>query len=493
MKKVLLFGIALLFLLSIHPRPVGAADWYGSDWDYRKKITIDHTKIENENFIDFPVLISITDSDLASDALDNGDDILFTASDGTTKLDHEIEKFDGSSGELVAWVRIPILYDNENTVIYMYYGNPSASNQESTEEVWDDNYVMVQHLEETSGTHFDSTSNNNDGTPNGGMYQGASGQINGADSFDGSNDYIDCGNGESLDTAEAVTIEAWIKIDTFSDWEGIVSRSGNDPFYQFTLDDSARLKWQHLIGGNILTVSANTSLNDGEWHYVVVRAVAGGDGTFFVDGEDDGTFSLSLSSLSTPDKKTYIGVERTLGKFFDGTIDEVRISNIARSSNYFYTVFNNESDPSSFYEVGSEEEAPPGPPGIPEIMFVTISDLKKIWDNTDWIDYGKAKLEWTIDENSLSYDIQIDNDKSFSSPLEVNTTENIYSTELPAGEYYARVRGVGIENGDWSEPFEFEIQVQAGTDLGGVALAIAVFIGLLITGLIWWEGEEEED
>src|SRR5579875_367965 len=59
----------------------------------------------------FPVLISRTDADLKSAANgglvqnSNGYDIIFTDSTETTKLDHEIEKYVASTGEVEMWVR----------------------------------------------------------------------------------------------------------------------------------------------------------------------------------------------------------------------------------------------------------------------------------------------------------------------------------------------------------------------------------------------------
>ena len=38
-------------------------------------------------------------------ALANGDDILFTAADGVTKLAHEIESYDSATGALTIWVK----------------------------------------------------------------------------------------------------------------------------------------------------------------------------------------------------------------------------------------------------------------------------------------------------------------------------------------------------------------------------------------------------
>lgn len=63
-------------------------DWYNSDWLYRKKITL---KQASSTLSNFPVLVSLSDTDLAARAQADGDDILFTSSDGTTKIPHEIE------------------------------------------------------------------------------------------------------------------------------------------------------------------------------------------------------------------------------------------------------------------------------------------------------------------------------------------------------------------------------------------------------------------
>ena len=81
--------------------------WFNADWSNRKKITIDNAKV-TAYLTNFPVLVNFTsDTDLAADAQNDGDDILFTFSNGTTKLSNEIEKFDGTTGELVAWIKIP--------------------------------------------------------------------------------------------------------------------------------------------------------------------------------------------------------------------------------------------------------------------------------------------------------------------------------------------------------------------------------------------------
>jgi hypothetical protein len=131
-------------------------------WTYRKKLTIDASRVAGD-LTNFPVLINTTDLDWKEDsqaipghvAQTDGGDIMFTAIDGITKLDHEIEKYDPATGELVAWVEVRSLSSTTNTDIYIYYGNTSLAeneNQWNSVGVWDSNFKMVQHLRETSGT-----------------------------------------------------------------------------------------------------------------------------------------------------------------------------------------------------------------------------------------------------------------------------------------------------------------------------------------------------
>src|SRR5206468_1861857 len=81
---------------------VSAQSWYDTNWAYRKQLSIDQTKVgaTGAPHANFPVLVSRTDTDLQSKAQSTGNDILFTSSDGTTKLSHEIEKYVSSTGEL---------------------------------------------------------------------------------------------------------------------------------------------------------------------------------------------------------------------------------------------------------------------------------------------------------------------------------------------------------------------------------------------------------
>ena len=126
-RRTVLVALIFLLALSLLPLPAtAAANWYNISWPYRQNITINKAYVNGTGvtLTNFPVLVSITDTYLTSSQVQsNGNDILFTASDGVTKLPHEIENFTQGTGTLVAWVNVPSVTNSTNTTIYMYYGN----------------------------------------------------------------------------------------------------------------------------------------------------------------------------------------------------------------------------------------------------------------------------------------------------------------------------------------------------------------------------------
>jgi hypothetical protein len=56
----------------------------------------------------------------------------------------------------------------------------------------------------------------------------------------------------------------------------------------------------------------------------------------------------------------YLGDRSAGDRKFHGTIDEVRLSNIARSTGWITTCYHNQNNPTSFYTNGSEEIVPTG-------------------------------------------------------------------------------------------------------------------------------------
>lgn len=66
-----------------------AIPWYNTNWLYRVKITQDHTKL-SASLTNFTVEVPLANSAILKGCQQDGKDILFTASDGLTRLNHKL-------------------------------------------------------------------------------------------------------------------------------------------------------------------------------------------------------------------------------------------------------------------------------------------------------------------------------------------------------------------------------------------------------------------
>lgn len=318
-------------------------NWWNTQWPYRKLLTIDHTKV-SEDLSNFPVLFSeATDPDLAANAQPTGFDIVFVSyDDNTTALSHEIEFYDPATGQLVVWINTPLLRSTVDTKLWLYYGNPSCGDQQQIEATWDASYLAVHHLEETTGTVFDSTVYTNDGTPAGNLNQDVTGKINGADYFDGVDDQILL---PSVYTTEnSFTIETWIYAEPGAR-HFISQRSDTQQgiFLQVTSDNSLQYyinSFSHITG-----LALNT------WYYVAL-AYNGTTASLYLNNFDS---AVACSPPTWPAVPMCLGNRPAGDRAFHGTMDEVRLSTIARSSGWITTTYTNQNDPASFLSVSAEE------------------------------------------------------------------------------------------------------------------------------------------
>lgn len=373
-KRFLSSVMTFLILVSvfaglIHLEPVYGA-WWNTDWDYRKTITINHTKVGSA-LTDFPVLIDITDGDLASKAQDSGYDIAFTDVGGS-KLSHEIEVFNGASGKLTAWVKVPSLSSTTDTILYMYYGNSACGDQQNKAGVWDSNYVMVQHLKETSGTHVDSTANGNNATAYNGVAQGTPGKIDGSDTFDGANDYVNCSKPSSLNDITALTYECWVNLDSYGKLESgrFFDKGGIRVFLVATYG----IGFLQVFSVNKGQWKTSNPLGFGQWYHVALvynSSSTSNNPSIYVNGTAqsvayyDGT-TIPSGAVTSDASSDWIAADRSLdfARTYDGSMDEIRISNVSRPAAWISTEYNNQNSPATFYTVGIEEaNVPPPPPG----------------------------------------------------------------------------------------------------------------------------------
>jgi len=350
-----------------------AVPWYstGGTWTNRKQLTINHSKVSgSQSLSNFPVLVSVTDPTLKSTAnggavgKSDGTDILFTASDGVTKLSHELEKYDPVAGTLSAWVKLPSLSPTTDTNLIIYYGNASSGNQQDKVHVWDANYAMVQHLPNgTTLSASDSTSNSNNGSITGAT--ATSGQIGGGANFSGStSSYIQVPNSSSLRLGSKFTVSAWVynTQSSFPSYSALVvkgpaSWQGLNYMLQ-TISGTlqVQLTYAHASNSNDY-INSNGSLAQNGWTYVVGEVdTTAGSRKIFLNGTSDASNTTSSEAITTTTAPLWIGKRYDNG--FNGKIDEVRISNIARSSDWIATEYNNQSNPATFEALGHVPNGP---------------------------------------------------------------------------------------------------------------------------------------
>jgi hypothetical protein len=327
----------------LHPSP--------TTYSYVRAITFNHAKVVNTDEQNFPVLISGTYPDLANVANGGtvqslqGYDIMF-ASDaaGQNLLSFERETYSPSTGSINYWVKVPTLSHTTDTSIYMFYGNASvAADQSNKTAVWDANYKGVWHL--ANGVTLnatDSTSHANDGTVNGSI-SATAGKLDGAATSPGT-------TGNTIATSNAITGDT--SPFTYSFWlnsvgSGTVARRGQDGFGN---------GWSALVqltGSNMqfaivnstptqFTITSNATIAAGTWYYVTAVWTPGSTLQLYVNGALDSAIANTSTTLRSSTK----GVQFLNG--FNGILDEVEISNTARSANWIATEYNNQSSPSSF-------------------------------------------------------------------------------------------------------------------------------------------------
>jgi hypothetical protein len=251
----------------------------------------------------------------------------------------------------------------------MYYGNAAiTSSTQNVTGVWSEggsnNYKAVWHLH---GGFTDSTATNN-GTNNG--TSDIAGRI--ANGRDFTNNYISVADNTSLHISNYLSAEAWINPDVLDNtpWYTVISKfTGSQKDLYVVFNGSGLIinlnpvtagdwftgvtfstgGWQHLAvtyDGAHVRVYKNGVNND-------IHSPAAGNDTLNATG------TLNLGSNTNP---LYMGYNTAGSEYWDGKIDEVRISSVARDACWIGTEYNNQSNPTAF--IGLQPEGAAGPTAV---------------------------------------------------------------------------------------------------------------------------------
>lgn len=327
---------------SITFKPIAAAGSY-------MPITFPGYTNRAENLVNFPALVVLSNNmasgfTFGSFVTTNGWDLRFVTTRGAANyLNYEIESWNTNAGQAsYVWVQVPTILSNGASVIYAMWGDLNNSSQlpcTTNGATWSNGYVVVNHMNSTNGGKVaDSTVNAYNGTlvNNPAKTTGMIG--NGLSFSKPSSQYYTLPNLSSLNAANTATLTAWVKLNTATPTDGNATgfmTLGNTVAYDCYpwTDGSAYLN--DLRNSRAGAVSLATGPTRTNWHMVAFTQ-SGGAWSFYqnvtlVQSAASGTtLALPASPAIGWSGSTY---------YMDGSIDELRLSSVARSTNWLWAEY----------------------------------------------------------------------------------------------------------------------------------------------------------
>ena len=339
---------------------------------YRKQFTVAAAQVVGGPLANFPALVSLTDPNLrlvanggrvatGADFQFRGEDAATCGGPATCTLDFEVERYDGTTGTLVAWVRVPSL-DNGRS-IYLSYGDAAiACSQQNRGPVWDAVYREVYHLSELAD-YSDSTSNHYTAVTKGTVTQGVAGKIGLAAQFGGPAESRLIASDGTQPANTSYTLEAWVRFASLQAglFTGIVNKGRESGSAGVGLGD-----WMGLYkdgGSNRLAsgweccaankpsnlVDGTTVLAINTWYHLVgTYDGATGFRYLYINGALVASDTTNVAKYASIPQFLRIGDDSN-GNFHNGQIDEVRVGKDLRPAGWVATTYRNENNPGAFF------------------------------------------------------------------------------------------------------------------------------------------------
>ena len=368
----------------------------------------------------------------------------FTSHNNNNNVCIEVSKnnYDTTNFENIKFV------GKDNVILGQFSVNNSRNYQKLTPRY--DNLIAYYKFDEQNGTNkvSESTKNNFEGTlENFDIYNCyTTGLINNGLQFDGSDDYIDLGEVNTLNslakgasTGQDFSISCWVKIanniatssnlDIISN-NGVLGTTGT---YLFGLSDygsngGAYISSSLTSSTGYFRTSGSTDLSDNSWNFI--NCVYHNSNTTlqnYVNGIIESSVTLTGNINSNPSNNIYIGSRNSTDGVFKGVLDELRI----------YDTSLTQTNINELYEYGNEKKG--------EITFSTQNGLNNSVLSKDshgftLDDTGKVsglqlknrpfnKISGDLTMNNLNGNVSGNSDTKFDSELQVGDILNFSTYE----------------------------------------------------------------
>jgi hypothetical protein len=310
---------------------------------------------------------------------DGGDIRFSTDAAGTSQIACEITAWtqDATAANAIAEIWVPVSVSaSVDTTIYVWYSagggqtQPSASSTFGSQKVWDSNYISVYHMQtigaRPAGSSPDSTASAydvfNNGSSNVTTTAGPFASGGNGGSFAGDVYFLAVPSGGHGSTPTNVptgntawTLEGWFKKTSATsamEFFGWGSNNANTNRRAVYWQNDGKIFSEGRACNATFPWTADTS-----WHQVV-HTYPGSATSNSIVGYLDGVSQTMTGDGNTPNiqNNTIVisGIAGAPGNNgFFGTLDEVRISKIQRSSTWVSTQYNNMHAPGSFIVAGT--------------------------------------------------------------------------------------------------------------------------------------------
>ncbi len=333
---------------------------------------------DNTDIADFPLLVHLRSGSKVYNYSTDGTNLAFRDADGYS-LPYEMESWT-QNGDSYFWVKIRSFKEASSDFLYIYFLSRASdcANYSDAASVWSNGYIAVWHGALGSSEVTDSLGRH-PGISSGTSYlsgtksytlpsSGTDGHIGGCLSFAAGSSGFAVPHTDDLDSHSAVTIEFWARFSSLS------ANKDHPLFYKgaeyFSIDSSDATKLNYstaykkngycysVTGGGAILQEGST------WEHIAVSWQGSADSDsceFFKDGTIQSCSGSRTSDTADTleilaDDDLIIGNRPNATWGLKGDMDEIRLSNVARSADWMLASFKSQQDSSSLPET---EEAVP--------------------------------------------------------------------------------------------------------------------------------------
>lgn len=370
---------AVLLLLSVGLLGTAwgqSSSWWNKDWPYRKQITLDAgatgaSIAGSPQNVPILVRLSLANFQYFNNLKPDASDLRAIAADDSTPLEFHVEHFDPQAQIALIWVLLPKLSGGGKTSFYLYYGNESASSAANPAGTYDANQVLVYHFGPPKGSPQDSTHFKSEPSAFGATVNPAS-LIGAGASFSGSQSItVPARASGSLRLApgQGFTVSAWVRFGAAQSAADLVQLSGQGKELVLGISGTQAFGRYASGSGAPVAVQQTGQLTTGDWHHLALT-LGGGQLTLYVDGARAGQAAAQAVDIAGT---LSIGGSAAADGYFTGDMDELEVSDIARSPDWIKAAAASQGMVSPLVVYGNDEQRDSG--GSPSYFATTLRNV----------------------------------------------------------------------------------------------------------------------